>query len=219
MRPNVFTRKICGVAISYNCVFVYLDGSRGTPRSRRRIQTKIIQIARIIITNGQTGSWGTSCGHVNRGTSWLIVRMELTTEYSTWRAHRLYRNLLRNISTRGRCSMIPTLTLCSLDHWCGMVDVYNLYIRVVNILTFIYLSTGATRRLKCNSIDSVGAVDVGRGAFAMYHDVGSEFDDKSLISMGWVSQVRCWLDLDHCWRHWHLGRHSGTFFRIFASLG
>ena len=35
--------------------------------------------------------------------------------------------------------MIPTLTLCSLDRFCGMVDVYNYIIRVVNILTFIYL--------------------------------------------------------------------------------
>ena len=35
--------------------------------------------------------------------------------------------------------MIPTLTLCSLDRFCGMVDVYNYIIRVVNILTlFIY---------------------------------------------------------------------------------
>ena len=34
--------------------------------------------------------------------------------------------------------MIPTLTLCYLDHLCGMVDVYNYIIRVVNILTFIY---------------------------------------------------------------------------------
>ena len=25
--------------------------------------------ARFNITNGQTGSWGTSCGHVNRGTT------------------------------------------------------------------------------------------------------------------------------------------------------
>ena len=35
--------------------------------------------------------------------------------------------------------MIPTLTLCSLDRLRGMVDVYNYIIRVVNILTFIYL--------------------------------------------------------------------------------
>ena len=34
--------------------------------------------------------------------------------------------------------MIPTLTLCSLDRFCRMVDVYNYIIRVVNILTFIY---------------------------------------------------------------------------------
>ena len=44
------------------------------------------------------------------------------------------------ISTRGRCFMIPTLTLCSLDRLFGMVDVYNYIIRVViNIFTFIYL--------------------------------------------------------------------------------
>ncbi len=30
---------------------------------------KNIQSLRIIITNGQKKSWGTSCGHVNRGTS------------------------------------------------------------------------------------------------------------------------------------------------------
>ena len=35
--------------------------------------------------------------------------------------------------------MIPTLTLCSLDRFCGMADAYNYIIRVVNILTFIYL--------------------------------------------------------------------------------
>ena len=34
--------------------------------------------------------------------------------------------------------MIPTLTLCSLDRFRGMVDVYNYIIRVVNILAFIY---------------------------------------------------------------------------------
>ena len=33
--------------------------------------------------------------------------------------------------------MIPTLTLCSVDRLCGMVNVY----RVVNILTFIYLQS------------------------------------------------------------------------------
>ena len=64
-----------------------LYGSRGTPRSRHWIQAKNKQSTRIIITNEQTGSWGTSCGHVNRGTSWLIVRMELTTDFSTWQAH------------------------------------------------------------------------------------------------------------------------------------
>ena len=32
-----------------------------------------------------------------------------------------------------------SVTLCSLDRLRGMVDVYNYYIRVVNILTFIYL--------------------------------------------------------------------------------
>ena len=47
--------------------------------------------------------------------------------------------LIRNIFTRGRCSTIPTLTLYSLDRIRGMVDVYNYIIRVVNILTFIYL--------------------------------------------------------------------------------
>ena len=36
-------------------------------------------------------------------------------------------------------STIPALTLCSLDRFCRMVDVYNYIIRVVNILTFIYL--------------------------------------------------------------------------------
>ena len=35
--------------------------------------------------------------------------------------------------------MILTLTLSSLDRLCGMVDVYNYIIRVVNILTFIYV--------------------------------------------------------------------------------
>ena len=35
--------------------------------------------------------------------------------------------------------MNPTLTLCTLDRLCGMVDVYNYIIRVVNILTFNYL--------------------------------------------------------------------------------
>ena len=35
--------------------------------------------------------------------------------------------------------MIPTLTLCSVDGLRGMVDVYNHIIKVVNILTFIYL--------------------------------------------------------------------------------
>ena len=35
--------------------------------------------------------------------------------------------------------MIPTLTLCSLDRFRGMVDAYNYIIREVNILTFIYL--------------------------------------------------------------------------------
>ena len=34
--------------------------------------------------------------------------------------------------------MIPTLTLCSLDRFCGMVNVYNYIIKVVNILTFIH---------------------------------------------------------------------------------
>ena len=37
--------------------------------------------------------------------------------------------------------MIPTLTLCSLYRFCGMVDEYNYIIRVVNILTFIYVSS------------------------------------------------------------------------------
>ena len=46
-----------------------LDGSRGTPRRRQTIQTKNKQSAQIIITNGESGSWGTSCGHINRGTS------------------------------------------------------------------------------------------------------------------------------------------------------
>ena len=32
-------------------------------------------------------------------------------------------------------------TLCSLDRLCGVIDVYNYIIRVVNILTFIYLET------------------------------------------------------------------------------
>ena len=36
--------------------------------------------------------------------------------------------------------MIRFLILCSLDRFCGMVDVYNYIIRVVNILTFIYPS-------------------------------------------------------------------------------
>ena len=31
-----------------------------------------------------------------------------------------------------------TLTFCSLDCFCGMVDVYNYFISVVNILTFTY---------------------------------------------------------------------------------
>ena len=31
------------------------------------------------------------------------------------------------------------ITLCSLDRFRGMVDVYNYIVRVVNILTFIYL--------------------------------------------------------------------------------
>ena len=35
--------------------------------------------------------------------------------------------------------MIPTLTLCSLDRFCRVVEVYNYIIRVVNILAFIYL--------------------------------------------------------------------------------
>ena len=48
--------------------------------------------------------------------------------------------LIRSISTRGGgCSMIPLLTLCSLDCLRGMVDVYNYIIRVVNILTLNYL--------------------------------------------------------------------------------
>ena len=37
--------------------------------------------------------------------------------------------------------MIPTLTLCSLDRFRRMVDVYNYIIRVVNILTLIYVCT------------------------------------------------------------------------------
>ena len=37
--------------------------------------------------------------------------------------------------------MTPTLTLCSLDRFCGMVDIYNYIFRVVNILTFIYQLT------------------------------------------------------------------------------
>ena len=32
-----------------------------------------------------------------------------------------------------------TITLCFLDRFCGMVDVYNYIVRLVNILTFIYL--------------------------------------------------------------------------------
>ena len=32
-----------------------------------------------------------------------------------------------------------TLILCSLDRFRGMVDVYNYIIRVVNILTYIFL--------------------------------------------------------------------------------
>ena len=39
--------------------------------------------------------------------------------------------------------MIPALTLCSLDRLGGMVDVYNYIMRVVNILTFVYLHLGA----------------------------------------------------------------------------
>ena len=35
--------------------------------------------------------------------------------------------------------MIPSLILCSLDRFRGIVDVYNYIIRVVNILTLIYL--------------------------------------------------------------------------------
>ena len=35
--------------------------------------------------------------------------------------------------------MIPSLTLCSLDRFRGMVDVYNYIIRVVNTLTLIYI--------------------------------------------------------------------------------
>ena len=31
------------------------------------------------------------------------------------------------------------ITLCSLDRFRGMVDVYNYIVRVVNILTFVYL--------------------------------------------------------------------------------
>ena len=33
----------------------------------------------------------------------------------------------------------PALTLCSMDRFCGMVDVYTDIIRVFNILTFVYL--------------------------------------------------------------------------------
>ena len=39
--------------------------------------------------------------------------------------------------------MIPSLTLCFLDRFCGMVDVYNYIIRVVNILTFISKHTSS----------------------------------------------------------------------------
>ena len=38
-----------------------------------------------------------------------------------------------------RASTTLCYTLWSLDSFCGMVDVYNYIIRVVNILTFIYL--------------------------------------------------------------------------------
>ena len=42
-------------------------------------------------------------------------------------------------SRSASCMYETGLTLCSLDRLCGMVDVYNYIIRVVNILTFIYL--------------------------------------------------------------------------------
>ena len=37
--------------------------------------------------------------------------------------------------------MLIISTLCSLDRLCGMVDVYNYIIRVVNILTLIWMLT------------------------------------------------------------------------------
>ena len=43
--------------------------------------------------------------------------------------------------------MIPTLTLCSLDRLCGMIDVYNYIIRLVNILAFIYWLTCVLQKL------------------------------------------------------------------------
>ena len=62
----------------------WLRKSRGPPHSRWNIQAKDKRSARHDITDGQRGSWGTSCGQVNRGTSWLITGMEATTKFSTW---------------------------------------------------------------------------------------------------------------------------------------
>ena len=47
------------------------------------------------------------------------------------------------------------ITLCSLDCFCGMVDVYNYIIRVVNILTFIYLMQSYEGRLISMACDVI----------------------------------------------------------------
>ena len=43
------------------------------------------------------------------------------------------------VSQKWQVVIVSNFALCSLDRLCGMVDVYNYIIRVVNILTFIYL--------------------------------------------------------------------------------
>ena len=62
--------------------------------------------------------------------------MTMSTTYQLQRTHNL-------IPTESYCHpgffILEINTLCSLDRFCGMVDVYNYIIRVVNILTFIFL--------------------------------------------------------------------------------
>ena len=86
--------------------------------------------------------------------------------------------------------MIPILILCSIDRFCGMVDVHNYIIRVVNKLTFIYL---LLNNLKFDESDPILGSNKGDLSciFALINDNNAEFNLR--VDHGLHELVRDWL--------------------------